>query len=224
MSGRAGRVYLDFPGVSLYAKMPEEQVDWSLSGRPLLNARPLGDPKEIERLVEALAKAEQAITLSGRGVIWSRAWEELEALIERAGIPFYTTPQGRGVLPDDHPYAYLAMRSTAFREADLILIVGTRMNYIITHAAAPRFNANATIARIDIDADELASAPRKIDIPIVGDCKMVLQQIVAALDGSATSERLQSWRRKLARGESPHPPAPRPHHPPPPPPTPPPPP
>src|SRR5260370_8713025 len=83
------------------------------------------------------------------------------------------------------------MRSTAFREADLILIVGTRMNYIITHAAAPRFNANATIARIDIDADELASAPRKIDIAIVGDCKMVLQQIVAALDGSATPERPQ---------------------------------
>src|SRR5258708_35965642 len=94
------------------------------------------------------------------------------------------------------------MRSTAFREADLILIVGTRMNYIITHAAAPRFNANATIARIDIDADELASAPRKIDIAIVGDCKMVLQEIVVALDGSATPERLESWRRKLADGEA----------------------
>jgi thiamine pyrophosphate-dependent acetolactate synthase large subunit-like protein len=173
MSGKPGPVYLDFPGDILYAKIPEEQVDWSLSGRPLLNARPLGDPKEIERLVEALAKAEQPIILSGSGVIWSRAWDELKALVERAGIPFFTTPQGRGVLPDDHPYAYLAMRSTAFREADLILIVGTRMNYIITHAAAPRFNANATIARIDIDADELASAPRKIDIAIVGDCKMV---------------------------------------------------
>jgi thiamine pyrophosphate-dependent acetolactate synthase large subunit-like protein len=202
MSGKPGPVYLDFPGDILYAKMPEEQVDWSLSGRPILNARPLGDPKEIERLVEALAKAKQPIILSGSGVIWSRAWDELKALVELAGIPFYTTPQGRGVLPDDHPYAYLTMRSTAFREADLILIVATRMNYIITHAAAPRFNANATIARIDIDADELASAPRKIDIPIVGDCKMVLQQIVAALDTSAMPERFQSWRRKLADGEA----------------------
>jgi thiamine pyrophosphate-dependent acetolactate synthase large subunit-like protein len=203
MSGKPGPVYLDFPGDILYAKLPEEQVDWSLSGRPILNARPQGDPREIERLVEALAKARQPIVLSGSGVIWSRAWDELKAFVERTGIPFYTTPQGRGVLPDDHPLAYLAMRSTAFREADLILIVGTRMNYIITHAAPPRFNANATLVRIDIDPDELAAAPRKIDIPIVGDCKMVLQQILAALGGSATPpERFEPWRRKLADGDA----------------------
>jgi TPP-dependent trihydroxycyclohexane-1,2-dione (THcHDO) dehydratase len=157
---------------------------------------------EGDALILALSKAKKPVIISGSGVIWSRAWAEMQEFVEKTGIPFYTTPQGRGVVPDDHPYAYLAMRSTAFREADLILIVGTRMNYIITHAAAPRFNANATIARIDIDADELASAPRKIDIPIVGDCKMVLQQIVAALDGGATPERLQSWRRKLADGEA----------------------
>src|SRR5258708_640129 len=78
MSGKPGPVYLDFPGDILYAKMPEEQVDWSLSGRPLLNARPLGDPKEIERLIEALAKAEQPIILSGSGVIWSRALGRVE--------------------------------------------------------------------------------------------------------------------------------------------------
>lgn len=203
MSGKPGPVYLDFPGDILYAKLPEEQVDWSLSGRPILNARPQGDPREIERLVEALAKARQPIVLSGSGVIWSRAWDELKAFVESTGIPFYTTPQGRGVLPDDHPLAYLAMRSTAFREADLILIVGTRMNYIITHAAPPRFNANATLVRIDIDPDELASAPRKIDIPIVGDCKMVLQQILAALGGSPTlTERFEPWRRKLADGDA----------------------
>ncbi len=202
MSGKPGPVYLDFPGDILYAKMPEEQIDWSLSGRPLLNARPQGDPKEVERLVAALAKAKQPIILSGSGVIWSRAWDELKALVERAGIPFYTTPQGRGVLPDDHPFAYHTMRSAAFRDADLILIVGTRMNYIITHAAPPRFNANATIARIDIDAAELATAPRKIDIPIVGDCKMVLQQVLAALDRTVTPDRLDPWRRKLADGEA----------------------
>ena len=202
MSGKPGPVYLDFPGDILYAKIPEEQVDWSLSGRPLLQARPMGDPKEVERLASALAKAKQPIIVSGSGVIWSRAWDDLKALVEKAGIPFYTTPQGRGVLPDDHPYSYLTMRSAAFRDADLIIVVGTRMNYIITHAAAPRFNAAATIARIDIDAAEIASAPRKVDIPIVGDCKMVLQQLTAALDGGATPARLEPWRRKLKEGEA----------------------
>jgi thiamine pyrophosphate-dependent acetolactate synthase large subunit-like protein len=200
MSGKPGPVYLDFPGDILYAKIPEEQVEWSLSGRPILAARPMGDPREVERLAAALAKAERPIILSGSGVIWSRAWDELRALVEDAGIPFYTTPQGRGVLPDDHPCAFPSMRSAAFHDADLILIVGTRMNYIITHAAAPRFNGAATIARIDIDAAEIASAPRRVDIPIVGDCKMVLSQLTEALDGTLKAERFRPWRETLAKG------------------------
>src|SRR2546423_1349570 len=162
MLGKPGPVYLDFPGDILYAKIPEEQVDWSLSGRPLLGARPMGEERQVAALIDAIRKARQPIILSGSGVIWSQAWEELTELVEQSGIPFYTTPQGRGVLPDDHPYSYLTMRSSAFRDADLIIVVGTRMNYIISHAAPPRFNGAARIARIDIDADEIATAPRKV--------------------------------------------------------------
>jgi thiamine pyrophosphate-dependent acetolactate synthase large subunit-like protein len=201
MSGKPGPVYLDFPGDILYAKLAEEQVDWSLSGRPLLAARPMGEEAQIDALVRALAKASQPIILSGSGVIWSQAWPELTTLVEGAGIPFYTTPQGRGVLPDDHPYSYPSTRSLAFREADLIIVVGTRMNYIISHAAPPRFNQNATIARIDIDGDEIATAPRKVDIGIVGDCKMVLAQIIRGLNGGGDRDRYASWRDKLAHHE-----------------------
>ncbi len=202
MLGKPGPVYLDFPGDILYAKIPEEQVDWSLSGRPLLDARPLGDERQVAALVDAIRKAKQPIILSGSGVIWSQAWAELTELVDQSGIPFYTTPQGRGVLPDDHPYSYLSMRSTAFREADLIIVVGTRMNYIISHAAPPRFNAAAKIARIDIDADEIATAPRKIDIGIVGDCKMVLRQVLSAANGHFDKDRFAAWRKKLADGEA----------------------
>ncbi|HUJ75367.1 MAG TPA: thiamine pyrophosphate-binding protein [bacterium] len=201
MSGKPGPVYLDFPGDILYAKIPEEQVDWSLSGRPLLGARPMGEQQRIDELVEALAKARQPIILTGSGVLWSQAWGELRALVEKAGIPFYTTPQGRGVLPDDHELSYLTMRSTAFRDADLILVIGTRMNYIIGHAAPPRFAANATIARIDIDADEIASSPRKVDIGIVGDCKMVLQQVLESMGGRVDADRYAPWRKMLAAGD-----------------------
>ena len=201
MSGKPGPVYLDFPGDILYAKIDEEQVDWSLSGRPLLAARPMGEEAQVEALVRALAKASQPIILSGSGVIWSQAWPELTALVEGAGIPFYTTPQGRGVLPDDHPYSYPSTRSAAFREADLIIVVGTRMNYIISHAAPPRFNPSATIARIDIDGDEIATAPRKVDIGIVGDCKTVLGQIIRALNGG-DRDRYAPWRDKLAQREA----------------------
>jgi thiamine pyrophosphate-dependent acetolactate synthase large subunit-like protein len=202
MSGKPGPVYLDFPGDVLYTKIDETLVDWSFAGRPLLEARPLGDPKQVNKLIDTLAKAKRPIIVSGSGVIWSRAWTEMQALVEKAGIPFYTTPQGRGVVPDDHPCSYLTMRNTAFAEADVIIVLGTRINYIIGHAAPPRFGANATIARIDIDPAEIATAARFVDIPIVGDCKMVLQQILDGLGGRASPDLYQAWRQKLADGEA----------------------
>lgn len=202
MGGKPGPVYLDFPGDILYAKIEESEVDWSMSGRPLLNARPLGEPERIEALVDALAKAKKPILLSGSGVIWSRAWEEMQAFVEQAGVPFYTTPQGRGVVPDDHEFSYMTMRSSAFREADLIVVLGTRMNYIIGHAAPPRFNADATIARIDIDSDEIASAARNVDIGIVGDCKAVLKQLLTAMKGRVNPGLYADWRKQLEEGEA----------------------
>src|SRR5258708_39622709 len=99
MSGKRGPVYLEFPGEVLYAKIPEEQVDWSLSGRPLLNARPLGDPNKVDALVDAIAQARQPIILSGSGVICAQAWAELQEPVEKTGIPFYPTPHGRGRVP-----------------------------------------------------------------------------------------------------------------------------
>jgi thiamine pyrophosphate-dependent acetolactate synthase large subunit-like protein len=202
MGGKPGPVYLDFPADILYQKIPEEDVEWGLSGRSLLRARPLGEKARVDELIDALAKAKQPIILTGSGVIWSQAWTDLTAFVEKAGVPFYTTPQGRGVLPDDHPLSFLTMRSSAFRDADLILIIGTRMNYIIGHAAPPRFAAKATIARIDIDADEIASSPRKVDIGIVGDCKAVLQQLLAAMPGRVNAENYAAWRKKLGDGEA----------------------
>lgn len=202
MGGKPGPVYLDFPGDILYAKIEESEVDWSMSGRPLLNARPLGEPERIEALVDALAKAKKPILLSGSGVIWSRAWEEMQTFVESAGVPFYTTPQGRGVVPDDHEFSYMTMRSTAFRESDLIIVLGTRMNYIIGHAAPPRFNADATIARIDIDSDEIASAARNVDIGIVGDCKAVLNQLLDAMKGRVQPSLYADWRKQLEDGEA----------------------
>jgi thiamine pyrophosphate-dependent acetolactate synthase large subunit-like protein len=171
-----------------------------MSGRPLLNARPLGDPEQVDALLLAMSKAKKPVILSGSGVIWSRAWGEMQQLVEKAGIPFYTTPQGRGVVPDDHPLSFLSMRSTAFKEADLIIVLGTRMNYIISHAAPPRFNADAKIARIDIDAQEIATAARRVDIGIVGDCKMVLGQLLAGLKGKVNPDRYKDWRKQLADG------------------------
>ncbi len=140
--------------------------------------------------------------VTGGGILWSDASDELRRFVDATGMPFYTTPQGRGVIPEDHPCSFLTMRSTAFRDADLILVVGTRMNYIIAHAAPPRFNADATIVRIDVDEEEVSTSPRSVDIGIVGDARAVLGQINAALDGRVTPDRYAAWRETLAEGEA----------------------
>jgi thiamine pyrophosphate-dependent acetolactate synthase large subunit-like protein len=194
LNGKPGPVYLDFPGDVLYFTIDEAEVDWSYMGRPIIKARPYAEPKVLNALVDAINTAKQPIIVSGSGVLWSQAWDEMQAFVEKAGIPFYTTPQGRGVVPDDHPYSYLTMRNDAFREADLIIILGTRTNYVIGHA-------EAKIARIEIDPEELGTSARNIDIPIVGDCKSVLQQLCEAVD-ARTSDRFQGWREKLADGEA----------------------
>ncbi len=202
ITGKPGPVYVDMPGDILYQKIDENLVDWSFAGRPIMDSRPLGDPRQVDALVKALAEAKQPLIVSGSGVIWSRAWGEMQQFVEAAGIPFYTTPQGRGVVPDDHPCSFLTMRNTAFADADLIIVLGTRMNYIIGHAAPPRFGGNAKIARIDIDPAEIATAARYVDIPIVGDCKMVLQQLLDGIKGKVTQDSYKAWRQKLAEGEA----------------------
>jgi thiamine pyrophosphate-dependent acetolactate synthase large subunit-like protein len=202
ITGKPGPAYVDMPGDILYQKIDENLVDWSFAGRPIMDSRPLGDPRRVNELVKALAEAKNPLIVSGSGVIWSRAWTEMQQFVETAGIPFYTTPQGRGVVPDDHPCSFLTMRNTAFADADLIIVLGTRMNYIIGHAAPPRFGGNAKIARIDIDATEISTAARYVDIPIVGDCKMVLQQLLDGIKGKVTQDSYKAWRQKLADGEA----------------------
>jgi thiamine pyrophosphate-dependent acetolactate synthase large subunit-like protein len=199
--GKPGPVYLDCPGDMLYQKIDENLVDWSFAGRPILDSRPMGDPRQVDALIGALAEAKNPLIVSGSGVIWSRAWAEMQAFVEAAGIPFYTTPQGRGVVPDDHPYSYLSMRSGAFRDADLIIVLGTRMNYIIGHASPPRFGPSAKIARIDIDPAEIGAAARYVDVPIVGDCKAVLGQLLQGIKGRINPDQYAGWRKKLADGE-----------------------
>ena len=202
MSGKPGPVYVDMPGDILYQKVDESQIDWSPCERPMMESRSMGDPNQVAELVKALSEAKKPLIVSGSGVIWSRAWGEMQKFVEAAGIPFYTTPQGRGVVPDDHPYSYMTMRNSAFADSDLIIVLGTRMNYIIGHAAPPRFGGNAKIARIDVDATEIATAARHVDIPIVGDCKAVLNQLLDGIKGRVSLDNYKDWRQTLADGEA----------------------
>lgn len=201
MSGKPGPVYLDLPADVLFAEVDEAKVDWPEPWQPDKRPRPAANGDEIQLVTDLLAKAEKPVIVSGMGVLWSEGEAELQDFVEVSGIPFYTTPQSRGAIPEDHAFCYLTARATAFREADLILIVGTRMNYIIGHASPPRFNAEAKLIRIDIDAEELATSCRRLDAGIVADAKTALAQLTSAISGRVTTATFAAWRERL-RGQN----------------------
>jgi thiamine pyrophosphate-dependent acetolactate synthase large subunit-like protein len=113
-AGRPGPVYLDLPGDVLYREVEASDVRWMRAD--LRRQRPLGDPVRVEQAVAMLGRAERPVLISGSGVLWSGAGAELQAWVERTGMPFWTTPQGRGVIPEDHPLCFLHAPATAFRK------------------------------------------------------------------------------------------------------------
>ncbi len=190
--GRPGPVYLDLPGDVLYRQVEDGEVAWTEPFEPRTRARPAGDPDLVRRTVDLLARAERPVLISGSGILWSDAAAELQALVDELGIPFYTTPQGRGVVAEDHALCFSHARSTAFREADVIIAVGTRLNYVIGYAQPPRFAAGAKLVQIDLDPAEIGRN-RPADIGIVGDAKAVLRQIVGAAGGRVNAKRYAEW-------------------------------
>jgi thiamine pyrophosphate-dependent acetolactate synthase large subunit-like protein len=108
---------------------------------------------------------------------------------------FYTTPQGRGVIPEDHEYFYALSRSAALREADLVIVAGTRLNYVFSYGEPPRFSESARFIRIDIDPAEINGSMR-IDLGIVGDVGAVLEQFIDS--GKLDPAPYAEWRHRLA--------------------------
>src|SRR5918911_13576 len=190
MTGRMGPAYLDLPGDVLYSRVNEDEVVWPAPAQT--HHRVLGDPGLVQEAVRLLAQAQRPIIVSGSGILWSNASAELEQLVDETGIPFFTTPQGRGVVPEDHPRCFLSARNMAFRETDLVMFIGTRFNYVISHGQAPRFNADAKVIQVNIDPAEIGRG-RPVDVGIVGDAKAVLGQMLSLVRGKFEPGKETPW-------------------------------
>jgi thiamine pyrophosphate-dependent acetolactate synthase large subunit-like protein len=192
LDGPPGPVYLDLPGDVLYREVDEDSIKYPDAAQVMTRHRPTGDPSHVEAAIALLEKAERPIIVSGSGILWSGASEQLRRWVDATGIPFYTTPQGRGVVPDDHELSFLTARSTAFREADLALVIGTRINYVIGYLSPPRFNAAAKLIQVDINPAEIGHN-HPADVGIVGDAGAVLDQLLAAAEGRLKKGRYSTW-------------------------------
>ncbi len=192
ISGKPGPVYLDLPGDILYKEIEESEIRYPDPKLTLAKYRPAANPDAIREAVSLLAKAERPIIMTGSGIIWSDASSELQHFVEQSGIPFYTTPTGRGVIPDDHALSFLSARSNAFQDADLILAIATRSNYVNSHFTAPRFSKSAKLIHVNIEAAEIGIT-RECDLGIVGDAKLVLGQLSQEGRGKVEPARYQTW-------------------------------
>lgn len=200
VSGRPGAVYLDFPGHLVGRRIPEEDVP--VRRAPEV-ARPHPDPAAIDRLADLLAEAEHPLVLIGKGAAWADAGASLARLVDR-GIPYLTSPMGRGVVPDDNPHFVNAARSAALAGADAILMVGGRFNWIFGFGRAPRYREDVRIAQIDIEAEEMTSAA-EIELAIVADAAVAVESLCDALEGRKLATARSSWladlREQRARNE-----------------------
>ena len=197
IAGKPGPVYLDLPSDVINHEIDEAEVIWPDLSRTLVRHRPMGDPDLIAQAIKLMEQSKKPVVLSGSGVFWSDAVKELNEWVIKSGMPIYTTPQGRGVLPEDHPRAFLNARSAALKEADLLLVVGTRLNYVFGHLKPPRISKSAKVIRIDVDPSEI-SASSRVDLGILGDAKTVLMQLINAGKSVFDEDKYASWRDQLA--------------------------
>jgi thiamine pyrophosphate-dependent acetolactate synthase large subunit-like protein len=188
--GQPGPVYIDLPGDVLYKSVEENEV--LFPKKPHAVPRVSGDPELVKQAITLLKQAQRPLVLTGTGVFWSGAMAELKEFVEQSGIPFYTTPQGRGVIAEDHPLSFLGARNQAWKEADVVLIVGTRLNFVIGFGLPPRFAEGVKIIQVDI-SDEEIGRNRPVDVGIVGDAKMVLRQLIAEGRDAFRSRKELPW-------------------------------
>jgi acetolactate synthase-1/2/3 large subunit len=178
-SGRPGPVFLEIPIDVVDGESHIEQVVWCKDYRT--EYRPYGDPLAIEKAAGLLSKAQRPVIVAGGGVWWSGAGEELRAFVEATNIPFYSRSMARGIIPDDHPLSG-GMFPAGLTQADVVLILGTKLDWTIAYGRPPIFHPGIKVIQVDVEPEEIGKN-RPVDIGIPGDARGVLSQLGQALKG-----------------------------------------
>jgi 2-hydroxyacyl-CoA lyase 1 len=194
--GRAGAVYLDLSNDVITAQTEEEQVAWK--PRSADPPRSLADPTAIEGALEALRGAERPLVIVGKGAAYARAEREVRDFVDKTRLPFLASPMGKGVVPDDHRLSVASARSYALQNADVVLLIGARLNWIMHFGLPPRFAPGVRVIQLDVSAEEIGT-----NVPahaaLVGDAKAVVGQLVQAVDKTRWSYPTETpWRVALA--------------------------
>ena len=196
VSGRPGGVYLDLPAAVLGATLEAEAGAKSLVRVVDAAPRQLPAPEAVVRALDVLEKAERPLIILGKGAAYAQADADIRAFIERTGIPFLPMSMAKGLLPDDHPQSAAAARSVALAQADVVMLIGARLNWLLAHGRSPHFSATARFVQLDIMATEIDSN-RAIAAPVVGDIASSMSALLATLKAGQIRPR-SAWLEDLA--------------------------
>ncbi|WP_066737383.1 oxalyl-CoA decarboxylase [Cupriavidus sp. D384] len=168
VSGRPGGVYLDLPAKLLAQSMEAEKGRKSLIKVVDPAPRQLPAPDSVDRAVELLKTAKRPLILLGKGAAYARADADIRALVEKTGIPYLPMSMAKGLLPDTHPQSASAARSYVLAEADVVVLVGARLNWLLSHGKGKTWGKPKQFIQIDISPTEMDSNVA-IAAPVVGD-------------------------------------------------------
>jgi acetolactate synthase-1/2/3 large subunit len=226
-TGRPGPVLIDLPKDLVDANNPASAMEWVwpsdaevAAELPGYKPTTKGHPLKIREAAELIQSARRPVIYAGGGILKARAAEVLRELAELTGVPVVTTLMARGAFPDSHPLAlgmpgmhgnYTAVMS--LQKADLLIALGTRFDDRVTGKVAG-FAPDAKVIHVDIDPAELGKV-RQPDVPIVGDCRQVIGEIVRAVrdltEHGTTAPDRSEWRSTISGWQERYPLAYEPH-------------
>ncbi len=184
VSGRPGGVYLDFP-----AKLFGQVMDAAVGKRSLIKVvdsapKQIPAPDAVQRALDVLKGAKRPLILLGKGAAYAQADAEIRAFVESSGIPYLPMSMAKGLLPDTHVQSAAATRSYVLAEADVVVLVGARLNWLLSHGKGKTWGGanteNRQFIQIDISPTE-ADSNVPIAAPLVGDIGSCVSALVAGM-------------------------------------------
>ena len=191
VSGRPGGVYLDLP-----AKLFAQSVDAELGTKSLIKVvdpapKQIPAPEAVKRAIDLLKSARKPLIILGKGAAYAQADAEIRSLVEKTGIPYLPMSMAKGLLPDTHEQCASAARSFVLPAADVVMLVGARLNWLLSHGKGKTWGGKGhkdwggqKFIQIDISPQEADSNVR-IDAPLIGDIGSCVSALLAGIDKNA---------------------------------------
>jgi oxalyl-CoA decarboxylase len=184
VSGRPGGVYLDLP-----AKLFSQVMDAEAGAKSLVTVidpapAQLPAPAAVRRALDVLKSAKRPLIILGKGAAYAQADDDIRALVEKTGIPFLPMSMAKGLLPDTHPLSAGAARSTVLKDSDVVMLIGARLNWLLSHGKGKTWGEphSKKFVQIDIEPKEMDSNV-EIVAPLVGDIGSCVSALLDGIDG-----------------------------------------